>query len=698
MCPGARWFGQFRKTHRQSCAKWRPMTVLDRLVSGWKAWVILFLLTFGAAAPGVFLLPALDRDESRFAQASKEMLEEDNYILIQYQDELRNKKPAGIHWLQAASTAIFTGPEAKEIWTYRVPSWLGAAFATLACFWAGIPLVGRRAAFLGSSLFGASLLLTSEAHISKTDGVLVFLTTLGIGALGRLYLGTDRPGRMAFLVWLTVSASFLIKGPVTMMVVAFAGFGAWVWSRAAEGDGGDWWRPLARWTGPALFVAMVLPWFLWIQWATDGAYIEGAVGKDLKDKFTGASEGHGGWFLYHLTHIPAWFFPATLLFVAGLVASLKQVAGVGGLGAAPIRKHTIAGLVLFAVLLALNYALALVPPFEAGSIAETLRTLKPLPAWPFLFVAAVGILARGTAPAPEPSAETRGLRLLLAWGLLTYAFFELMPTLLSHYILPAYPAFGLLCGYAAVKLMDGAKLPVTNTIGFVLFTLGATVLLAASFPGVTTSFMAETAGDFKTASAEEVLAAWTPYREFPLWLWWAGFALAGLALIEFSRRHVTAAIALAILSSVALGWHIRIYMLPSQVWVQPTETARLALEDVCGVPGEGELCNVPAPERVLALGYAEPSYILTLGTQNLHPPQTPLDLPADPAAYPVVYLLNFEDRKADEPITDTAARLRAEAESLGACLTEGESYYALNYSNGDPVHFKAWRFDWGGCP
>ncbi len=674
------------------------MTVLDRLSTGWKAWILLFVLTFGAAAPGVFLLPALDRDESRFAQASKEMLEEHNYIVIQYQDELRNKKPAGIHWLQAASTALLTGPEAKQIWTYRVPSWLGAAFATLACFWAGIPLIGRRAAFIGAALFGATLLLTSEAHISKTDGVLVFLTTLGVGALGRLYLGTDKPGRMAFLVWLAVSASFLIKGPVTMMVVAFAGFGVWAWSRAAEGQSSDWWRPLADWKGPALFIVMVLPWFLWIQAATDGQYIEGAVGKDLKDKFTGASEGHAGWFLYHLSHIPAWFFPATLLFLAGLVASVRQAATpVGGLIAG--RRHAIAGVVIFAVLLTLNYLLALVPPFEQGSVAETLRTLKPLPAWPFLFIAAVWYLSHGGAPSGRaPTDEEKGLRLLLSWSLLTYAFFELMPTLLSHYILPAYPALGLLCGYAAVQIMDGARMPKVNAAGLILFALGAIILLAASWPQVTQSFMAGTAGDFRTVSAGEVLAAWAPYREYPVWLWIAGFASAGLAMIEFVRRHHAAAILLAILSSIAIGWHIRIYMLPSQVWVQPTETARLALEDVCGVPGEDDVCNVKTPARVLALGYAEPSYVMTLGTQNLHPPQTPLDLPSDPAAYPVVYLLNFEDRKAAEPITETAARLRAEAKALGVCLTEGSSHYALNYSNGDPVHFRAWRFDWGRCP
>lgn len=674
------------------------MTLLDRASTGWKAWVLLFLLTFGSAAPGVFLLPALDRDESRFAQASKEMLEEENYILIQYQDELRNKKPAGIHWMQAASTAIFTGPEARQIWTYRVPSWLGAAFATLACFWAGIPLIGRRAAFLGAALFGSTLLLTSEAHISKTDGVLVFLTTLGIGALGRLYLGTDKAARMAFLVWLTVSASFLIKGPVTMMVVAYAGLGVWAWARAGEGGGRDWWRPLADWKGPLLFVAMVLPWFLWIQAATNGQYIEGAVGKDLKDKFTGASEGHGGWPLYHLSHVPAWFFPATLLFLAGLVTSLKVVAGAPGLNSAPVRRYAFAGAALFAGLLLLAYALSAVPGFAPGSALETLRTLKPLPAWPFLLLALVWWMSRSQPKTAEPAEDVKGLRLLISWGLLTYAFFELMPTLLSHYILPAYPAFGLLCGYAAVRVMDGARLPVSNAIGIILFAAGATILLAASFPGVTTYLMAETAGDFKTVSKGEVLAAWTPYREFPLWLWWGAFLFAGLALIETARRHVALAVLFAIVSSVAIGWHIRIFMLPSQVWVQPTETARLALEDVCGVPGEDDLCNVAAPARVLALGYAEPSFILTLGTQNLHPPETPLDLPTDPAAYPVVYLLNFEDRKADEPLTRTAARLRTEAGQVGACLTEGASHYALNYSNGDPVHFRAWRFDIGGCP
>lgn len=683
------------------------MMILDRLSTGWKAWPILFLLTFCAAAPGVFNLPALDRDESRFAQASKEMLEEHDYIRIQYQDELRNKKPAGIHWLQAASTAIFTGPEAKQIWTYRVPSWLGAALGTLACFWAGLPLIGRRASFLGAATFGATLLLTSEAHISKTDGMLVFLTTLSIGALARLYMRQDQSKKMALLFWLCMGTSFLIKGPVTPMVAAYAGIGAWVWAKAADGKGGDWWRVLLWWPGPAIFVALVLPWFLWIQAATDGQYIKGAVGKDLKDKFTGASEGHGGWAFYHLTHIPAWFFPATLLLVPGLVAAWKALKPSSPAGGKWLQRSLLIGAAIFAGLFVLGFLLPYIPrPDGDGLVSRTLTTiarLKPLPAWPALVLAGFWWLSsRGDWTGKWPvgqaavSDETKGLRLIVAWAVLTYAFFELMPTLLSHYILPAYPALGLLGGYAAVRLMEGARWPVTRWISLILFALGAILLLAASYPGVTTYFMAETAGDFSTVPADDVLASWTPYRDFPLWLWWAGFALCGLAIIEFARSREGTAILFAIFASVTIGWHIRIFMLPSQVWVQPTETARLALEDVCGVPGEA--CEWPAPERILALGYAEPSYVLTLGTQNLHPPETPLDLPQDPSAYPVVYLVNFEDRKAEPPIAEEVDHLRQQARQMQLCLSESEPYYALNYSNGDPVTFRAYRFDQGACP
>ena len=47
-------------------------------------------------------VPPMDRDEARFAQASKQMVTSGDVVTIRFQDELRAKKPAGIYWLLSA--------------------------------------------------------------------------------------------------------------------------------------------------------------------------------------------------------------------------------------------------------------------------------------------------------------------------------------------------------------------------------------------------------------------------------------------------------------------------------------------------------------------------------------------------------------------------------------------------------------------
>lgn len=680
------------------------MDMLARLSSGWKAWLILFAITFTAAAPGVFNLPALDRDESRFAQASKQYIETGDYLIIRYQDEFRNKKPAGIHWLQSGATHVLGDEERLDIWTYRVPSWLGAAFATLATFWCGIVLIGRRAAFLGAALFGATLLLTSEAHISKTDGMLVFLTTWGIGALARFYMGAVKhPKRLALLFWFTMGCGLLIKGPVTPMVAAYAGFGAWIWAKSAEGKGGDWWRPLIWWPGPALAAAMFLPWLIAIQFATDGTFLQGAVGKDLKDKFAGASEGHAGWPLYHLSHIPVWFFPAVILLIPGGVLAWKHLRGASDLA----RKRGTDALFVVLALGALTAVATWILPGELGAGAPS--------AYPAVIL--FGFWALSTQarwhqrwPMSEAAPVTdavKALRFLVAWSVLNLIFFELMPTRLSHYILPAYPAFGLLCGWAGLKLIEGEKLPVSKGLSFATYALGGALLVFVSSPMAARLIKTEAAGDFKTAEADTVIAQWASAVTFPVVLWWLGGLIFGLSLIGFVAKRLGLSVFLAVATSLVLGWHVRTYFIPAQLWVQPTESARVALQGVCGVPSETCEEGTASPDRVLAVGYTEPSYVLSFGTQNLHPPETPMLLPDDPSAYPVVYLINLEDRGSAPrvcaalgeacipPAPEVRDSLLDQANRAALCVSRSDPVYALNYSNGDPVHFVAYRFETG---
>src|SRR3979411_1788509 len=91
-----------------------------------RAILLLVFVSLISFLPGFFNIPPVDRDEARFAQATKQMLEAGDYIDIRFQDEVRYKKPVGIYWLQAGvvKTARALGvPQAlTTIWLYRIPS------------------------------------------------------------------------------------------------------------------------------------------------------------------------------------------------------------------------------------------------------------------------------------------------------------------------------------------------------------------------------------------------------------------------------------------------------------------------------------------------------------------------------------------------------------------------------------------------
>jgi hypothetical protein len=111
-----------------------------------RAVVLLVLVSLLSFLPGFFQVPPTDRDESRFAQATKQMIESGDYIDIRFQDEVRYKKPVGIYWLQAgavrAGEALGIPKAQTRIWLYRLPSLFGAIGAVLATYCATLRLPG----------------------------------------------------------------------------------------------------------------------------------------------------------------------------------------------------------------------------------------------------------------------------------------------------------------------------------------------------------------------------------------------------------------------------------------------------------------------------------------------------------------------------------------------------------------------------
>ncbi|MFC0408636.1 ArnT family glycosyltransferase [Roseomonas elaeocarpi] len=279
---------------------------LDRLPETRRPRLWLTLLCLLLWLPGFFTLPPGDRDESRFAQASRQMVESGDWVRIRNQEEERNKKPVGIYWAQAASAEVLGAaglPVQDSIWTYRIPSALGAWLAVLATFQFGRALVGRRAAFLGAALLASAVLLCVEAHIAKTDAALLATVATTMGLLGRAYLSPDTfTRRHAAAFWVVLGIGILLKGPIGPMIPLLTGITLLVTDRRAP-----WFRALRPLWGLPLALLVCVPWLVAIGVATEGRFFAEAVGHDMLGKVGSSAEAHGA---------P----PGTYLLIFGLTA------------------------------------------------------------------------------------------------------------------------------------------------------------------------------------------------------------------------------------------------------------------------------------------------------------------------------------------------------------------------------------------
>ena len=275
------------------------IAIVDYAVSSHtRAVAVLVLAALLAFLPGFFHIPPTDRDEARFAQATKQMLETGEYVDIRFQDEVRYKKPVGIYWLQAgvvkAATAIGMPNAQHTIWVYRIPSLIGAIGAVLLTYWTALSFVSRRAALLAGLMMATSILLGVEARLAKTDAMLLLTAVAAMGAMARIYLGERRRATglagwtLPAIFWTALAAGILIKGPLIVMFVVLTILALAVTDRSVR-----WLSDLRPLAGVLWLCLLVLPWFLAIVSRSGSNFFAESVGHDLMSKVVSAQEAHG---------------------------------------------------------------------------------------------------------------------------------------------------------------------------------------------------------------------------------------------------------------------------------------------------------------------------------------------------------------------------------------------------------------------
>lgn len=466
----------------------------------------LVLLALAVYLPGFFTIPPVDRDEARFAQASRQMFE--SVALPQDQrdaqlhagglavpmvgGEPRLNKPPLIYWLQTAAAATLTrgDPRADAIWMYRVPSLAAGVVIVLATWRLGIAMFGngRGAAvgWLAAAFMAVAPVFVWEAHQARADMVMVAWTTLAMGQLFKIWersgqadgaaertRGARPPSSLrrsvapSLLLWVFVALGVLTKGPITPMVVILAVAWLSVFSRNWR-----WVRATRPVLGLAIVAAMVAPWVVAVAGRVGFDRYWSIVYDEVFVRAGSPKEGHWGPPGYHLVLLVILFWPGSLLTGLSIARAWRRGFGVRRSRG---REHAERG----------GDA-----PDGVASAAQGASTP------PASLRSRLGGLWRSVRRART---TRRPEAFLIAWMVPSWIVFELVGTKLPHYTMPLYPAVALITArgvfaWAALAEVQRRRAVVGGwiwaVVGAALFgAVGMGVVLSGGSPMVIVAFL-----------------------------------------------------------------------------------------------------------------------------------------------------------------------------------------------------------------
>jgi 4-amino-4-deoxy-L-arabinose transferase-like glycosyltransferase len=256
---------------------------------------------------GTWSLPLIDRDEPRFAEASREMRQRGDYIVPYFNDQFRFDKPPLTYWFQIASYRIF----GENDFAARFPTAVAAALVALVLFAWGKRVRDERAGWWAAIIFTLSLQTFIHAKAAVADMWLVLFVTLAHRAGWELLdLNAQRPtsntqrptGYWWALFYVSLAFAFLAKGPIgwtPLLTIAALKIS----------------RPELRlnrrfhfFFGIVLMLCLVCIWGIPALIRTHGEFFRVGIGKHVVERSLATLEGHGASSLWmYLALLPFYF-------------------------------------------------------------------------------------------------------------------------------------------------------------------------------------------------------------------------------------------------------------------------------------------------------------------------------------------------------------------------------------------------------
>ena len=270
---------------------------------------------------GTWSLPLIDRDEPRFAEASREMIQRADYVVPYFNNQLRLDKPPLAYWAQVESYRIF----GESDFSARFPSAIAAALTALVIVAWGHRIGAAAVGWWAAIIFTLSLQTFVHAKAAVADMWLVLFMTLAHWAgyeliFGRQTLNTQRPTsniqrRLWWIFYLSLAFGFLAKGPIAWIPLLTVGAAI---IRARD------WQPVGNFKflrGVLLMLAVIALWGIPALIQTHGEFFAIGIGRHVIGRSLATMEGHGASsFGMYLLLLPFYF---VTIFVSFFPWSIK---------------------------------------------------------------------------------------------------------------------------------------------------------------------------------------------------------------------------------------------------------------------------------------------------------------------------------------------------------------------------------------
>jgi len=248
----------------------------------------------------------IDRDEPRFAEASREMRQRNDYVVPYFNGKYRFDKPPLTYWTQVASYAAF----GENDFAARFPSVIATALTSICLFGWGSRLGGTRLAWWSALIFALCLQTFVHARAAVADMWLVLFMTIAFWSGWELFSGSKRrtsnaehrtpnlEGAMSHPIWwwsfyVALAFAFLAKGPIGWIPLATLALQN-ICHRGTT-TAHDYIRgSIITFAGIILMLAIVAAWAIPALVRTNGLFWTVGIGQHVVGRSIGAMEGHGG--------------------------------------------------------------------------------------------------------------------------------------------------------------------------------------------------------------------------------------------------------------------------------------------------------------------------------------------------------------------------------------------------------------------